>query len=99
MCRLLERLSGVFCLMDDVIVLRSNQEELNTRLMATLERLEKAEVTLNSQKCEFRKQIRSSLVNVVSAEGISPSPDKTSAISAMPAPYVCADLRRFIRIR
>ena len=56
MDRLLEGLSGVLCLMDNVIVFGSSQEEHNTRLMATLERLEKAGVTLNSEKCEFGKQ-------------------------------------------
>ena len=56
MGRLLEGLSGVLCLMDDVIVFGSSQEEHDTRLIATLEQLEEVGVTLNSQKCEFGKQ-------------------------------------------
>ena len=40
MGRLLEGLPGVLCLMDDVIMFGSNQEEHDTRLTATLECLD-----------------------------------------------------------
>ena len=70
--------------MDDVIVFGSNQEEHDTHLMATLECLDAAGVTLNPLKYEFRKQAMKFLGHVVSADGISADSDKTSAIHAMP---------------
>lgn len=88
MGRLLEGLSGILCLMGDVIVFGSSQKEHDARLIAT----ETAGVTLNPQKCEFGKQTMKFLGHVVSAEGISADPDKTSAISAMPNPTCVSDL-------
>jgi len=71
MGQLLEKLPGVLCLMDDVIVFRSNQEEHDTCLTATLECLDTAGVTLNPLKCEFAKRTMKFLGHVISANGIS----------------------------
>ena len=45
------------CQMDDILVFRSNQAEHNARLVAVMECLEAAEVTLNPDQCEFGKRI------------------------------------------
>ena len=45
----LEGLEGVTCLMDDILVHGSSQEEHDRRLIATLERLQKSHVTLNRE--------------------------------------------------
>ena len=46
-------LEGVICMMDDILVYGRNQEEHNSRLMAVLECLKLARVTLNKDKCRF----------------------------------------------
>ena len=81
--------------MDDVILFGLNQEEHDTRPTATLECLNAAGVTLNPQKCEFGQQTMKFLGHVISADGISADPDKTSAIHAMPPPTCVSELRRF----
>ena len=96
MSRLLEGLPGVLCLMDDVVVFGANKEEHEARLTETLQRIKDAGVTLNPQKCEFRKKSLIFLGHVVSGEGIQPDPDKTSAIQNMPAPKNVPELRRFL---
>ena len=53
---LLEGLPGVLCLMDDVVVFGANKEQHEARLMEALQRIKDASVTLNPQKCEFRKK-------------------------------------------
>jgi len=46
-----EGLEGVICLMDDILVYGSSQQEHDKRLLATLERLRKCHITLNQEKC------------------------------------------------
>ena len=96
MSRLLEGLPGVLCLMDDVIVFGANREEHDLRLIATLQRLEAAGVTLNPKKCEFHKHSMKFLGHVVGSDGIRADPDKTTAILEIPPPENVSDLRRFL---
>ena len=42
-------------MIDDVLVHGKSQQEHDQRLIAALERLRKAKVTLNKDKCEFSK--------------------------------------------
>eukprot|EP00731_Ephydatia_muelleri_P017050 Em0010g148a len=59
MAVILEGLEGVLCLVDDVLVFGSDQQEHDRRLRGVLERLNKARVTLNAEKCAFsRKEIK-----------------------------------------
>lgn len=59
MSAILTGLDGVVCMIDDVLVHGRTQEEHDCRLAAVLERIRKAGVTLNGEKCEFLKQVRS----------------------------------------
>ena len=96
MGQILERLPGVLCLMDDVVIFGKNQSEHDDRLKATLTRLEGAGVTLNPRKCEFGKSTMKFLGHVISGDGIRADPEKTSAIEAMPPPTSVTELRRFM---
>ena len=51
MSEILSGLEGIVCMMDDVLVHGKCQEEHDQRLTAVLERLQKAKVTLNKDKC------------------------------------------------
>ena len=46
----LEGLERVICLMDDILVHRTSQEEHDNWLLATLEQLQKCHDTLNREK-------------------------------------------------
>ena len=98
MSRILEGLPGVLCLMDDIIIFGTTQEEHDSRLMATLQQLETAGVTLNQGKCEFRRTELKFLGHIVSKEGIHADPDKTAAIVNMKPPNNVSELRRFMRM-
>ena len=41
MCKILEGLDGILCLIDDVLVYGADQAEHDARLLAELERIEK----------------------------------------------------------
>ena len=76
MSRLLDGLDGVLCHSDDVLVYGSTQEEHNRRLLAVLERVKEAGVTLKSKKCEINKQSVKFLGCVIDSQGIQSDPDK-----------------------
>ena len=52
MNRILGSLDGVVCMMDDILVFGKDHNEHDDRLRKVLERLESANVTLNTSKCE-----------------------------------------------
>ena len=86
MSAILEGLEGVTCLMDDILVHGANQQEHDTRLLTTLERLRKYHVKLNREKCEFFKTSVRFLGHVIDQEGIKPDPEKVQAIREMDEP-------------
>ena len=55
MSMVLDRLEGVVCLLDDILVYGKMHDEHDERLLKVLQRLEKARVTLNKEKCEFSR--------------------------------------------
>uniref|UniRef100_A0A3B5QZY7 Gypsy retrotransposon integrase-like protein 1 n=1 Tax=Xiphophorus maculatus TaxID=8083 RepID=A0A3B5QZY7_XIPMA len=95
MTRILEGLDGVLCQMDDVLIWGTTQQEHDERLRTALFRLQEAKVTLND-KCEFSKRRIKFLGQVIDASGVSPDPDKVSAIRAMEEPRNISEVRRFL---
>lgn len=96
MNRILEGLDSVVCLMDDILVFGKDRNEHNSRLRDVLQRLEKANVTLNLSKCEFEKTTVRFLGHIIDGQGIRADPEKTEAISRMDTPSSVTNLRRFL---
>ena len=74
MSTLLEGIDGVVCLMDDILIHGTTQDEHDSRLMEVLRRLEAAGVTLNKEKCEFSQKQVPFLGQIVNHSGIRPDP-------------------------
>ena len=96
MSEILEGLDGVLCQIDDILIFGSNQHQHDIRLMAALDRIEKAGVTLNPTKCVFSRRQIQFLGHIIDQKGVHPDPDKTSAIHKMPKPENVSELRRFL---
>ena len=96
--QVLEGLSGVLCLMDDVLVFGETQDEHDRRLKQVMEKQESTGVTLNVDKCEFSQDTLQFLGHIVDKNGIRPEPEKTRAISGMESPQTVTDLHRFLGI-
>ena len=96
MSEVLAGLEGVLCLMDDVLVFGKSAEEHDTRLLAVLQRIQQAGVTLNPDKCEFNKTSLIFLGHLLDHRGVQADPQKTSAILKMDPPTSVAELRRFM---
>ena len=93
---ILDGLEGVRCQMDDILIFGRNQTEHDSRLIAVLKRIQAAKVTLNPEKCEFRRSQVKFLGHLIDSDGIRADPEKTSAVLKMETPCNISDLRRFM---
>ena len=87
---------GTLCHIDDVLIFGKTQQEHDARLCSALVQIQSAGLTLNAEKCEFSKSEIMFLGHVINKDGISPDPDKTNAVLAMPEPNTPTELRRFV---
>uniref|UniRef100_A0A147BN06 RNA-directed DNA polymerase n=1 Tax=Ixodes ricinus TaxID=34613 RepID=A0A147BN06_IXORI len=96
MLRVLEGLQGQVCLQDDIIVFGSTAEEHDRNLSQVLHRLREAGITLNPDKCAFRKKEVKFLGHIVSSQGIKADPAKLSAIKKMEPPRDVSEVRSYL---
>ncbi|KAK3749684.1 hypothetical protein QZH41_004323 [Actinostola sp. cb2023] len=89
MQRILENIDGTVSLIDDILIHGKTQEEHDSRLHVTLQRLESAGITLNADKCEFSKPEVKFAGYIINEDGIMSDPEKVKAIKEMPAPTSC----------
>ncbi|KAL0160136.1 hypothetical protein M9458_043861, partial [Cirrhinus mrigala] len=89
-------LEGTVCHIDDVLVWGRTEEEHDSRLHVVLEKMQKAGITLNVEKCKLSKRKVHFLGHIISAEGISPDPMKTATIRNMTEPSNVSELRNFL---
>ena len=87
---------GVVCMMDDILVVGKNKEEHDIRLHEVLDKLNRAGLTLNREKCQFGVDEVKFLGHILNKEGIRIDPEKEKAIKEMPAPIDRKSLRRFL---
>lgn len=85
-----------FIYLDDLIVVGNSLQTHNKNLIKVLQRLREVNLKLNPQKCEFLKQQLLYLGHVISADGISPDPEKTKVISEYPVPKNADEAKRFV---
>ena len=71
-------------------------KEHDERLEATLLKLQKANLTLNEEKCEFSKLSVEFLGTVIDSKGVQVDPKKVEAILQMETPKDQSELRRFL---
>ena len=96
MFHILSGLPGVVCMIDDILVFGHSQQEHDQRLESVLKRINRAGVTLNSEKCEFSMGSVTFLGHVIDEVGIHPDPDKIQAIQQIKVPTNVTELRRFL---
>lgn len=96
MHRLLEGLSGVAVVMDDILVWGTTKEEHDNNLTGVLARCREHNLRLNSQKCVFLQEQVRYLGHVFTTQGLSLGPDRVQAILDMPAPSNSKELKVFL---
>lgn len=81
---------------DDILIFAKNEEELESRTSAVIERLKANNLTLNTEKCEYRKAEVTFLGCKVNKHGMHPTLERMEAISKFRAPKTIGELRSFI---
>jgi hypothetical protein len=88
--------SNAFVFYDDILVYTSTFESHLEALKLLFEKLRKANITLNKNKCELLMRSVTYLGHLVSPEGILPDPSKVKSIEAFKAPENVTQARSFI---
>ncbi|KAJ8356744.1 hypothetical protein SKAU_G00195380 [Synaphobranchus kaupii] len=94
MSQMLEGCPGIVCHADDILVYGEDEQQHDENLQQVLETLREEGLTLNEGKCEFAKDSIIFLGHCVTADGMTPDPDKIRAILEMPEPTGVEDVRR-----
>lgn len=89
-------LEGVINLADDFLVFGDTPEQHDKNLVALLKKFESYGLTLNAEKCEFKKTKIKFLGHVIDDGKILPDPDKVKAVESLPSPTNRTELRRFM---
>ncbi|XP_064476830.1 uncharacterized protein K02A2.6-like [Ornithodoros turicata] len=96
MANIFEGLLGVRVYIDDILVWGKTQQEHNERLRAVLIRAQEQHLTLNLEKCNFSRTEVEFLGDVISSEGIRPSPQLISSVQEFSHPTDKKQLHRFL---
>lgn len=92
----LQGISGVANLSDDIIIHAPDQQTHDHRLRQTLERLQEAGLTLNGDKCIYSQTELEFLGHKLTANGIDPSKGKIDAILNAREPENVSEVRSFL---
>ena len=87
---------GLLVYMDDIIIYSATPQEHLITLADTLERLANAGLKINPSKTTLVRQEVNYLGHVISAQGISPNPDKIAAIRDLKPPTSVREVRMFL---
>ena len=86
----------LFAYIDDIIIASDNEEMHKQDLEALFKRLSEYNLKINLMKCQFIKKSIDFLGHRVTENGITPLPDKVSAVVDFPVPKTYRQLRKFI---
>lgn len=93
---LLQDYEGMVVYMDDILVFGATLEEHNRRLKRVMETIRASGQKLNRQMYKFRQPSLHFLGQVISQEGVTPSPERVSAITALETPTNVSELKRVL---
>ncbi|KAL1448514.1 hypothetical protein WDU94_002712, partial [Cyamophila willieti] len=86
----------VFVYIDDFLIHSRTMEEHLQHLSQLFERLAEYGLSINTSKSMFARDKVQFLGYEISADGISPMPDKVSAIASYPKPSTTGELKRYL---
>ena len=92
----LQELECCFVYLDDILIASSTKEQHVQDLKLVCERLSANGLVINQKKCVFGQSNINFLGHVISSSGISPLPDKVSAVQDFPLPKEKKELQRFL---
>ena len=96
MDNLIKGIPNVCGYLDDILVTGVNEVEHDRNLRKVLERLEKAGIRLNENKCQLKKNEVQYLGYIINKEGLRPIESKVEAIRDAPRPTNTTQLRAYL---
>ena len=87
---------GCEAIIDDIIVYGKSAEKHDENLQNTFQVIKESGLKRNKEKCEIKGNKITYFGHVLSAEGVSPDPEKVKAITELQAPTNVPELRRLI---
>jgi len=83
--------------MDDIVIYASSLEENERKYNLLIERLNKANLKLQPDKCKFLKTEITYLGHVISRDGVRPDPKKLEAVKQFPRrPKTPKNIKQFL---
>lgn len=86
----------MFVYLDDIIVFAKDLDEHEKRIDDLMERLRKANLQLQPDKCNFLRPEVNYLGHIISREGLKPDPLKLEAVQRFPVPKKQKNIREFL---
>ena len=86
----------LFVYMDDIVIYAKSLEEHERKYNALIQRLQKANLKLQPDKCEFLKSEVTYLGHVISRDGVKPDPKKLEAVENFPHPKTPKNIKQFL---
>ena len=88
--------SACLVYIDDIIIMGKSFDDHMSNLRTVFERLRQAGLKLHPGKCQFLQQKVYFLGHVVSADGLSPDPNKISKVKEWPTPRTVQEVQQFL---
>lgn len=86
----------LFVYLDDIVLYASSLQEHKIKFNKLAERLRKANLKLQPDKCEFLRKEVGYLGHVISDEGVKPDPSKLHAVKEFPRPVHAKNIKQFL---
>ena len=86
----------VFVYLDDIVVYAKTLTEHNEKCRNVFDRLRRANLSLQPEKCEFLKKEVVHLGHIIGKDGVKPNPEKLKAVRDFPRPRNIKNVCQFL---
>ncbi|KAL6417766.1 hypothetical protein ACFW04_014363 [Cataglyphis niger] len=86
----------LFVYLDDIVLYASSLKEHEVKFNKLAERLKKANLKLQPDKCEFLRKEVGYLGHIISDQGVKPDPAKIQAVKEFPTPRNAKNIKQFL---
>lgn len=86
----------LFVYLDDIVLYASSLREHEIKFNKLAERLRRANLKLQPDKCEFLRREVGYLGHIISDQGVKPDPSKLTAVKEFPQPRNAKNIKQFL---
>lgn len=88
----------LFVYLDDMVIYARSLEEHNIKIKELMQRLRKARLQLQPDKCQFLRHEVAYLGHAIGADGVRPDPNKVIAVQNFPSPGNYKNIKQFLSL-